>query len=180
MFHLRFQPTETAELTSMPFCSHFRGVRCVFAVPALRLIAAALVAAIALSGCGGTPKVSGRNLVFVDAEEAARVIQGQRGPLGIGGTSPGAWIDPRPIEEYRAARIPGAIHLPLDRVREDHRALNGYGVLVVYGGDYNSSRAEAMSKTLLELGYKDVRILRGGLRAWRDAGNPVEGEQRGG
>jgi rhodanese-related sulfurtransferase len=31
-----------------------------------------------------------------------------------------------------------------------------------------------MSKTLIELGFDDVRTLRGGLRAWEDAGFEVE------
>ena len=33
---------------------------------------------------------------------------------------------------------------------------------------------DGMSKRLLELGFKDVRTLRGGLRAWTDAGFEVE------
>ena len=59
-------------------------------------------------------------------------------------------------------------------VRHVRATLEGFGTLIVYGDDFGSAIANAMSKRLVELGYKDVRTLRGGLRAWQDAGNEVE------
>jgi 3-mercaptopyruvate sulfurtransferase SseA len=31
-----------------------------------------------------------------------------------------------------------------------------------------------MSKRLMALGYRDVRTLTGGMRAWKSDGNPIE------
>ncbi len=90
------------------------------------------------------------------------------------GATTGVWLDPRTDDEYRKEHIPGAVHLPMQRVREDHSILRQYDVIVVYGNDFNSPRATAVSKTLMELGHRDVRTLRGGLKAWKEAGNPTE------
>ena len=81
--------------------------------------------------------------------------------------------DLQPLLILAAAVV--AINLPFGRVTEDHeRVLAGYDLLIVYGDDYNDPIAEAMSKRLLNLGYKDVRTLRGGITAWTDAGYALE------
>ena len=94
--------------------------------------------------------------------------------IGLGGSAPGVFVDPRSEAEYTAGHLPGAVHLPYEKARTDAHVLDAYGVLMVYGNDYNSPLAVAMSKTLIDLGYKDVRTLRGGIRAWEDAGNLLE------
>ena len=86
----------------------------------------------------------------------------------------GAWVDARPEADYRAGHIPGAISMPYERVTLDHKLLNGYDVIVVYGNDYNDTRANGMSKRLIELGHGDVRTLTGGMRAWKAEGNSIE------
>lgn len=130
-----------------------------------------LIFALALIG-GCSTKTSDRHLVFLDASEAMDAVRGQRRMLG--GSTTGVWVDPRTEREFREGHIAGAIHMPLERVREDHRQLRQYDVIVVYGNDFNSPRAAAVSKTLMELGHRDVRTLRGGLKAWKDAGHPEE------
>ncbi|MCA9296758.1 MAG: hypothetical protein KC983_09570, partial [Phycisphaerales bacterium] len=70
--------------------------------------------------------------------------------------------------------IPGAINLPFQNVSEDHSKLNAYANLVVYGDVYNDVKAQAMAKRLIELGHANVYTLRGGLKAWKDAGFEVE------
>jgi 3-mercaptopyruvate sulfurtransferase SseA len=119
-------------------------------------------------------KISDRNLVLIDSTEAMDVVEGRKRLLGLAGASQGTWVDPRSERAYREGHIPGAISLPFKNVTTDRRQLEGYDVLVVYGDDYKDPIAEAMSKRLMELGFKDVRTLRGGLRAWTDAGNELE------
>ncbi len=117
---------------------------------------------------------SDRDLVLVDPAEAVKLVDGQKRLLDLGSNAAGAWVDPRGESQFRAGHIPGAISLPFQNVTADHDKLKGYDVLIVYGDDYHDPKAEGMSKRLLELGFKDVRTLRGGLQAWADLGHPVE------
>lgn len=124
------------------------------------------------NGCNSG--VSDKSLRFVDPDQAIELAAGRDSLLGLGGKKGGAYVDPRPEAAFEAGHIPGAIHLPFDRVRLDHHELDEAGALIVYGDDYNDAVALAMSKRLMELGHEDVRTLRGGLRAWKAAGNAVE------
>ena len=121
-------------------------------------------------GACATRTTSDKSLAFVDPEEAAALLQGRAKLLGLGGTTSGVCIDPRSEDDYRAGHIPGALHLPLERLRDRHKELSDYDVIVVYGDTYNSTLAIAMSKAVIEFGYKQVHTLRGGLVAWQDAG----------
>jgi phage shock protein E len=123
-----------------------------------------------LTGCSN--KSSDAVLVPVSTVEAQQLVQGKKRLMGLAGTQNGAWVDCRSEADFRAGHIPGAIHLPYERVSRDHKLLSQYSVLIVYGNDYNDARANAMSKRLIELGH-DARTLTGGMRAWKAEGNPV-------
>jgi 3-mercaptopyruvate sulfurtransferase SseA len=127
----------------------------------------------ALSACLER-KISDRDLVLIDSAEALDLVEGRKKLLGLAGASTGAWVDPRGEGAYREGHIPGAINLPFQHVTDERRRVEGYDVLIVYGDDYRDPIADAMSKRLMELGFKDVRTLRGGLRAWTDAGFELE------
>jgi rhodanese-related sulfurtransferase len=47
-------------------------------------------------------------------------------------------------------------------------------MIVVYGKDPGSAVAMGMSKKLIELQYKRVRMYKGGLADWVASGQPVE------
>lgn len=132
-----------------------------------------LLAVTALSGCS-SKNLTDRDLVFVNTNEAQELVQGRKRLLGLGGTVAGKWVDARSEEDFRKGHIPGAVNLPYERVTKDHKMLEEYDILIVYGSDYNDSRADGMSKRLMELGHDDVRTLVGGLRAWKSDGNPLE------
>ncbi|MHC4106763.1 MAG: rhodanese-like domain-containing protein [Planctomycetota bacterium] len=117
---------------------------------------------------------SDRDLAFVDPDEGQALVQGRQALFGLLGSSTGAWVDPRRETVFRTGHIPGAINIPFQNLEAQRYRLEGYGVLVVYGRDFRDPLAEGMSKRLIELGFGNVRTLRGGLRAWTDAGNPVE------
>lgn len=137
----------------------------------ITLVCAAAIFA-ALPGCAASS--SDKVLSPVTAAEAQELVSGRKKLLGIAGTTTGVWVDSRPEADYRAGHIPGAISLPYERVTLDHKMLEKYDVIIVYGADYGDTRANAMSKRLKELGHDDVRTLTGGLRAWKQDGNPVE------
>ena len=93
-----------------------------------------------------------------------------------------AWLDgddaPRVLDvrtpaEFETAHIPGSYNVPLDNLRE-HRAdlrrhLDEDVVLVCQSG----GRAEQAEKALAEVGLPGLRVLQGGMTAWRTAGAPV-------
>ena len=133
------------------------------------LLASTLAAA---TGCNrGT---SDRDLTFVDPDDGLELVQGRKALFGLLGSRTGSWVDPRGEAAFRAGHIPGAINVPFQYLGVERHRLEGYSVLVVYGVGFRDPLAEGMSKRLIELGFGNVRTLRGGLRAWTDAGNPVE------
>lgn len=142
------------------------------AIPAALLAAGALLA----GGCQ-SQSISDRSLQFVDPDGGMALVGTRTNIFGASRT--GVWVDGRSEKAYQAGHIPGAINVPYRGVRQQRDRLAEYDVLIVYGGDYNSSLAIGMSKTLLELGFAEVHTLRGGLRAWTDAGHPVEVSQAG-
>lgn len=84
-------------------------------------------------------------------------------------------VDARSAASFEAGRIPGAIRVEPQDVSPtdpDPRFVK-YKAVIVYGEDPSFGRANAMTKRLLEAGV-DVRMLDGGLKAWRDRGYPIE------
>jgi rhodanese-related sulfurtransferase len=74
------------------------------------------------------------------------------------------WIDVRYPSEYRGDRLPGAINVPLDEVRNSFGALDPARELVVYC--QSGRRSSAAAFLLAQRGFR-VSLLDGGLRASR-------------
>jgi NADPH-dependent 2,4-dienoyl-CoA reductase/sulfur reductase-like enzyme/rhodanese-related sulfurtransferase len=76
-------------------------------------------------------------------------------------------LDVRTAEEYQAGHIPGALHIPLEKIRESASELKGKikGALVVYCGQ--SLRSYQATRALQELGLNETVNLEGGIRMWR-------------
>ena len=136
--------------------------------------AAAAVIAVTLAAVGCANTTSDRDLVLVNPIDAQELIQGRAKLLGLGGTTAGTYVDPRSERDYRLGHIPGAISLPFQDLAKNTSRLNDYDILIVYGDGYNDAKANAMSKRLLQMGFSDVRTLRGGLRAWTSAGYALD------
>jgi len=86
-------------------------------------------------------------------------------------------VDPRSSERFAAGHIPGARNIGLAEIPARgprNPDLAQYSMIVVYGEEPNSPVARAMTKRLIGVGYKPVRMLEGGLAAWKAAGNRVE------
>ncbi len=137
-----------------------------------RTAVAVIGATLAVISCTNT--TSDRDLVLVNPIDAQELVRGQAKLLGLGGTTVGTYVDPRSERDFRLGHIPGAISLPFQHLADNQSKLDGYDVLIVYGNDYNDPKANAMSKRLLQLGFSDVRTLRGGLRAWTSAGYALD------
>ncbi len=133
---------------------------------------AALLTALVWTGC--SKSISDSDLVLVSPSEGMELAEGRKKLLGLGGVEKVAWVDPRGERAYREGHIPGALHVPFQDLTDQQEMLRGYDALIVYGSDFQDNLADAMSKRLLEMGFRDVRTLKGGLRAWSRTGYEVK------
>lgn len=107
-----------------------------------------------VAAAGGVPRVEW-------AEAAPRTVSGE-------------WllVDARESEQFTAGHIPGAVSLPANSYEE---ALLFFAeehgrekTVVVYCGSEDCDlSAELAARLQAEAGFTDVRILRGGILAWR-------------
>ncbi len=133
---------------------------------------AALLTALIWTGC--TKSISDNDLVLISPRQGMELAEGRKKLLGLGGVEKVAWVDPRGERAYREGHIPGALHVPFQDLTDQQEMLRGYDALIVYGSDFQDNLADAMSKRLLEMGFRDVRTLKGGLRAWSRTGYEVK------
>ncbi|WP_018467904.1 rhodanese-like domain-containing protein [Calidithermus timidus] len=81
-------------------------------------------------------------------------------------------LDVREPYEYAEGHVPGAILLPLGQVATQAAQLpKDAPVYVICRSGNRSAQA---SRTLVELGFKDVRNVQGGILAWQSAGYALE------
>ncbi|MEO5314914.1 rhodanese-like domain-containing protein [Pseudarthrobacter sp. CC12] len=86
--------------------------------------------------------------------------------LGAGATL----IDVRSAQEWRTGRAPQAKHVPLDRLHASTAGIQkARPVIAVCASGVRSASA---ARLLAEKGY-DAYSVRGGMAAWRQAGEPV-------
>jgi rhodanese-related sulfurtransferase len=84
------------------------------------------------------------------------------------------FLDVREDCEYARDRAQGARHLGKGIIERDIEALipDRHDEIVLYcGGGFRSVLA---ADALEQMGYTNVRSMEGGIRAWRDAGYPLE------
>tara|TARA_B100001123_G_C14855299_1_gene845768 strand:+ start:285 stop:710 length:426 start_codon:yes stop_codon:yes gene_type:complete len=137
------------------------------------MLSRVLSIAFLVAACAGcSTGLSDKNLVYIGVADAATLLTGPQGALD-GSDGEIVVVDPRPSWSYRKGHIPKSINIPFGQLKIQLWKLEGAGVVIVTGETYNDSVALAMSKTLLNYGFKDVRTLRGGLTSWEDAGEPV-------
>jgi rhodanese-related sulfurtransferase len=83
-------------------------------------------------------------------------------------------LDVRETKEYEGGRLPRALHIPLSQLATRGSELSRHAgkPIIVYCMIGNRSRSA--NAALARLGFTDVYNLRGGYKAWKDAGLPVE------
>ncbi|MCX7853173.1 MAG: SulP family inorganic anion transporter, partial [Caldilineales bacterium] len=83
------------------------------------------------------------------------------------GPTPPLVVDVREPREFRQGRVPGAVNVPLPRLLENAHAVPKDRPIVLACRTGRRSRRAAAH--LLQHGYRDLRILAGGMVAWRAA-----------
>ncbi|MEC8320612.1 MAG: rhodanese-like domain-containing protein [Planctomycetota bacterium] len=141
--------------------------------PFLGLVA---IAAILSTAPGCKTETSDRDLRPVAPQEAIDLAV-PRSDGAFGRMSRPVWLDPRIRRAYDAGHIPGALSMPFgsgmfeDRAREE---LEGRSPIIVYGDGFQDILSDAASKRLIEMGFKDVYTLRGGIQQWEADGYEIE------
>lgn len=90
-------------------------------------------------------------------------------------------VDVREPQEREAAAIPGSIHAPrgmLEFYADPSQPYHKEGLepnrrIILHCA--SGGRSALGAATLKEMGYTNVAHLEGGLKAWQEAGQPVEG-----
>ncbi len=80
-------------------------------------------------------------------------------------------LDVREVDELVAARVEGAVHLPMSRFADGYQALPTDRSLLVMCAA--GSRSAAATAFLLRSGWTDATNVEGGIIAWQRAGLPV-------
>ena len=86
-------------------------------------------------------------------------------------------LDVRETREYEGGRVPNAVHLPLSQLAGRSAELKKYMTRPVVAYCDRGNRSRAAAAKLTKLGFAEVYTLRGGLRAWTEAGLPLEKDQ---
>jgi rhodanese-related sulfurtransferase len=110
--------------------------------------------------------------VTVDELQAMRAAGTSGGAPG--GDAGPVLLDVREPDEVAQARVPGALAIPrgvLEFAVEERIPRERPVVVYCAAGGRSALAAE----TLMRMGYQNVASLRGGIRAWADAGGEVEG-----
>lgn len=83
-------------------------------------------------------------------------------------------LDVRETNEFVGGKLPNAVHIPLSQLgaRGGELAKLTSRPVVVYC--VMGRRARAAGAILTKLGFADMYLLQGGLKAWKEAGLPLE------
>ena len=102
------------------------------------------------------------NITEISPNEAASKVKGGEGVI----------IDVREKDEWEEGHVPGAIHLSRGtielEIEEKVPDLNTTGICHCGGG-----RSALAAESLQKMGYKNVRSMAGGFKAWKEAGLPT-------
>lgn len=84
-------------------------------------------------------------------------------------------IDVREDHEWQEQRIPGAMHIPKDKLITNIAANVPENDRPIYLHCRGGVRSLQAANYLLDLGYKEVYSVEGGIAEWANAGYPTEG-----
>jgi rhodanese-related sulfurtransferase len=120
----------------------------------------------AMPNVGAVPDKPSRDAAAPVVQDGSCWIELDR--AGAPGALEPTWIDVRPAPAVSAARIPGALQIPLSALPTKEFLKHAPVVLIGTGRD-DGDLGRACGE-LKRHGFQQVKLLRGGVRAWYDAG----------
>lgn len=82
-------------------------------------------------------------------------------------------IDVRELHEWKELRIPGAVHIPKDNITEKIESTMNDKTNPIYLHCRSGVRSLYAAQKLLEIGYKEVYSIAGGIMDWVNSGYHV-------
>lgn len=95
--------------------------------------------------------------------------------LALESREPITVIDVRNRAAYDQVHIPGALHIPLEDLKDRLGEIDGNKTVVLYCTSPNRSMSLEGAMTLYRVGFSRVAVLEGGLQSWYSTGYPIEG-----
>ena len=83
-------------------------------------------------------------------------------------------LDVREPSEFKDGKLPGALHIPLSQLKDRGGELAKLTSRPVVAYCAFGRRSTSAAPALAKLGFANIYSLRGGLKAWKDAGLPVD------
>jgi len=83
-------------------------------------------------------------------------------------------LDVRETNEFSGGKLPNAVHIPLSQLKDRGGELAKLTARPVVVYCALGRRSRAAGAILANLGFANVYMLHGGLKAWKDAGLPLE------
>jgi len=105
----------------------------------------------------------------------AKLIDRETLQRKLAGANPPVLAEALPEKYYRDWHLPGARHLPHDRVRELAPGLfpQQAAEIVVYCASKTCQNSHIAARALEQLGYTNVAVYAGGKQEWQEAGLAV-------
>lgn len=95
--------------------------------------------------------------------------------LALESRDPVTVIDVRNRAAYDQVHVPGALHIPLEDLKDRLGQIDGNKTIVLYCTSPNRSMSLEAAMTLYRLGFSKIAVLEGGLQAWYSTGYPIAG-----
>ncbi|NVJ91856.1 MAG: rhodanese-like domain-containing protein [Methylocystaceae bacterium] len=127
------------------------------------LVTAVVVVAIAFVTLRMIPRLLA-GVPFVDPKVVYDVMQDDEGIV---------MIDVRTPEEFNSFHAPDSINVEPYKLGEDIEEKRPYMNNKVYVICLSSQRAAMAARTLKNLGFKNVSVVKGGLNLWKKRGLPI-------
>jgi rhodanese-related sulfurtransferase len=104
-----------------------------------------------------------KNITEISPEDAAAKLQNKEAVI----------IDVRDKDEYDEGHIPNALNLSRGTIELDieEKVPDPNAIVVVHCG--GGGRSALAAESLQKMGYKNIRSMAGGLKAWKAAGLPT-------
>jgi rhodanese-related sulfurtransferase len=82
-------------------------------------------------------------------------------------------LDLRETKEYDGGHLPNAVHIPLSELKNRSGELSKFTSRPLIAYCDRGTRSRGAGSALSKLGFAEVYTLRGGVKAWADAGLPL-------